>query len=243
MNIIKNAFLVLFAGFILLLACEPPEFAPVPRRERTYLHILNANPTLTGVDVEFRTFDESSLIAQNLGFPRSWPTTGYASLLTGAHPDSLKSDSLRVVFMDVYKPNTTDSLLPTRLLNLSREGRSTICLIDSFGKPLLVKTVDNYQRPKGDSSNVRFLNLNSNTLSVTLETKDSELEIERLNFLNYSSFSRIGAGIHTFYYRDDFTGKILDSVPNFNVKPRHTYSFYFTQDAGKNLGGVEILEQ
>lgn len=243
MSLIKNAFLVLFSGILLLWACEPPSFDPIPPRERTYLHLLNANPILPGIDVEFRTYDETSLIAQNLGFAKSWPTTGYASLLTGAHPDSLATDSLRIVFMDVYLPNTTDSIIPTRSLNLSREGRSTICLIDSFGKPLLVKTVDNYERPKGDTSNVRFLNLNFNALSVTLVTKDSNFKIERLNFLNYSSFSRMGAGVHTFYYKDDFTGQILDSIPNFDVKPRHTYSFYFTQDAGRNLGGVEILEQ
>lgn len=242
MSFIKNASLVLLLGIVLLWSCEPPDFPPVPERERTYLHLLNANPILPGVDIEFRTFDESSLIAQNLGFAKSWPTTGYASLLTGAHPDSL-ADTSRIVFMDVYLPNTTDSIIPTRSLNLSREGRSTICLIDSFGKPLLVKTVDNYSRPKGDTANVRFLNLNFNTLSVTLVTKNSNLSIERLNFLNYSSFSRMPSGIHTFYYKDDFTGKILDSIPNFNVKPRQTYSFYFTQDAGKNLGGVEVLEQ
>lgn len=244
MSLNKNAFLVLFIPFLLFWACEPPGFDPIPPRERTYLHVLNANPQLPGVDLEFRTFDESSLIAQNLGFTRSWPTTGYASLLTGADPENINtSDSNRIVFMDVYLPNTSDSVVPTRSLNLSVDGRSTICLIDSFGKPLLVKTVDNYARPVGNISNVRFLNLNFNALSVTLETKESGLEIERLNFLNYSSFSQIDAGAYTFYFRDDFSGNILDSISNFTIKPRHTYSFYFTQDGGKNIGGVEILEQ
>ncbi|MEM6805786.1 MAG: hypothetical protein AAF696_30585 [Bacteroidota bacterium] len=244
MTLLKNSFLLLFLGVLLFWACEPPGFDPVPPRERTYLHVLNANPQLSGVDVEFRTFDEANLIAQNLRFARSWPTTGYASLLTGAKPDSATGpDSLRIVFMDVYQPNTTDSIVPTRALNLSIDGRSTICLIDSFGKPLLVKTVDNYDRPKGDTSNVRFLNLNFNALSVTLETKQTGLQIERLNFLNYSSFSRMPAGVYTFYYKDDFTGRILDSISNFEIEPRHTYSFYFTQDGGQNLGGVEILEQ
>ncbi len=87
------------------------------------------------------------------------------------------------------------------------------------------------------------MNLSPSALSVSLEFKEDTLAIERLTFLNYSGFKSLESRIHTAYFVNDFTNKIIDSVPRINIQPRHTYSFYLVNHNGVPLGGYEILDQ
>ena len=225
-----------------LQACRPPEFEPLPPRERTYLRVLHANSTLGSVNLKLSSFEESIQVGSGVHFKQSWPPTGYASLLTGALPDSTDSD-ISVVYMDVINNNNKDTIIPGEVLELLPERYSTHCLIDSFGKPIIVKTLDDIQPLKGLRSHLRFMNLSNAAPSVSLRSSVDTVRVERLNFLNYSKFSEVPSGTYNFYFVNDFTGAKLDSIKNFILKPRKTYSFFLVQNRGVASGGVEILEQ
>ena len=234
--------LFLLCTIFFLEACRPPEFDPLPPRERTYLRVLHANSSLGSVNLKLSSFEESIQVSSGIHFKESWPPTGYASLLTGASPDSTESN-LAVVYMDVLGSNNKDTIIPGKALELLPERYSTHCLIDSFGKPIIVKTLDDIQPLKGLRANVRFMNLSNVAPSVSLRTNVDTVRVDRLNFLNYSKFSEVPSGIYNFYFVNDFTGAKLDSIKNFTVKPRKTYSFFLVQNRGVASGGVEILEQ
>jgi hypothetical protein len=224
-----------------LTACQPEEFKPIPEKERTYFHILNAYSGFRGIDIKLLSFDEKRWIVDDLRFMESWPETGYSSLLTAPDPDSV--DGRDGVTFQVYEHTTKTALVTDLSLVLPANTYTTFCLIDSFGKPLLVKTVDNIRKVE-DPSNalIRFMNLSYRTLSVSMKTTDDSVNIDELNYLNYSVLAEFPAGKRTFVFINDLTGNVIDSVSGLDVKPGKAYSFYLTEGFNGPTADYEILD-
>ncbi len=224
--------------FFLFTACNSNQIEPLPAKERTSLHFLHAHSLPGNVDLRLITQDAPRLIADDVSFMESWPASGYASLLTPADPDSTGRYLLR---LEVLKNSNKTLLVPEEALSLLPNTAATLILIDSFGKPLLVRTIDNYSPSKGDTANVRYMNLNYTYRSVSLETKNAAITIPNKNFLNFSSYKHYPTGVYTFLFKDDITKKVLDSIPNFSIQARKLYNFYLTNRQGVPEGNVEVL--
>jgi hypothetical protein len=225
-----------------LVSCETDSFEPVPKKARTYLHFLNAYSGVGAVDLELTTYNQTQAVADGLGFLQAWPQNGYASLLITPGQDSIASISS--LTMDVLDHQSKTSVIPSRVLKLAPDVFTTYCLIDSFGKPMVVRTADRIEEePKGPNALMRFMNISPNALSVSLEVKEDSIAIERLNFLNYSGFKSIPRGTYTFYYVNDFTQRLIDSIPNVEIRQGHVYSFYLVNNNNIPIGGYEILDQ
>ncbi|MCB0835156.1 MAG: hypothetical protein KDE26_03955 [Bacteroidetes bacterium] len=238
----KSSVLIIFVLIMLgLTACKEEQFKPIPEKERTYFHILNAYTGFSGIDVKLLSFDENRWIADDLGFKDSWPKTGYASLLTAPDPDSV--DGRDGVTFQVYEHTTKTALVTDLSLVLPPNTYTSFCLIDSFGKPLLVKTVDNIRKVEDPKKAlIRFMNIEYKTLSVTMKTTDDSVNIEKLNYLNYSTFAEFPAGKKTFLFINDFTGNVIDSISNLEIKPGKAYSFYLTEGYNGPTADYEILD-
>lgn len=241
MQYMKVISCALILGLIFLFGCETDDpFGPAPERERTFMHFLNAYSDLSGVDIRLTSFEEKRVVADGVTFKKGWPISGYASLLTTPDPDSVNGKgAITVEFLDT---GSKESVVPARTLKLAADVHSTICLIDSFGKPLIVKTVDNFIDPAPGKALVRFMNLDYKTLSVTLYSSDDSVRIPRLNFLNYSTFNETEPGEKDFIFFNDFTGNVLGTIQNVDLKARKAYSFFLTNKDGTPSVGYEILD-
>ena len=224
-----------------LIACEPEPFDPIPAKERTYFHLLNAYSGFSGVDIKLLSFDEKRNLVDDFGFKESWPKNGYASLLTAPDPDSI--DGRVGVTFQVFEHQTKTALVTDLSLVLPPETYTTFCLIDSFGKPLLVKTVDNIREVENpQKALLRFMNLEYKALSATMISTDDSVRIEKLNYLNYSTFAEFPIGTKTFHFINDFTGNVIDSIPNVDIRTGKAYSFYLTEGPNGPTADYEILD-
>ena len=223
-----------------LLSCEEDPFEPLPERERAGLHVLNVFSDVQSVDIRLESFEETRRVAERLRFGESWPQTGYATLATS--PEPADSNTTGGTIIKVLDNADKSEIVRSRPIGLIGGSNASYCLVDSFGSPLLVKTVDLQEEVKGDSANVRFMNLNSFILSCSLRSADGSIVISNMNFLTFSKFEKVGTSRQTFYFIDDFSGFRLDSIPNFKIEPRKAYSFYLAQQQGESVGGVEILD-
>lgn len=225
----------------ILIGCQPTELPEAPERERTYLHVLNAFSGLPkGFDMRFTYFEKKQFAVDGLRFKEAWPPSGYASLLTEVATDS--SQETVKVEVDVLNNHDKSNLYAAFPLDLTAGAKTTVCLIDSFGKPLLVKTIDEPLAYEGNTANIRYMNLNAILRSTSLVAKADTFRVPQLNFLNYSSYELIPSGTYTFYFVNDITGNRLDSISRINIRPNQAYSFYLTQQNGFPVGGYEILE-
>lgn len=238
----KHTFLLFFPVLLLWTACETPVFeAPAPR-ERTYLHFLNANDAYPSIDVEVNSYEQDQLWARDLAFLESWPKGGYASLLTVPDEDTLNNIQGGIE-VEIREAGTSNVLVPSTMLKLNADIQATLCLVDSFGKPILVKTIDIMPEKTGELAHIRFMNVNSYHLSVSLVVQGEDVQIQNLNFLNYSSFRTLEEGRYTFQFVDDFSGKVLVSLEDMEVKRHQVYNFLLTHQGGQAVGDVERLER
>ncbi|MEM6347514.1 MAG: hypothetical protein AAF927_26745 [Bacteroidota bacterium] len=231
-----------FCSLILLTACQNPEpFPEVPKKERALLHVLHAYAPQK-IDLEITQYQQANTVADGLDFLESWPTAGYAALLVNPSEDSAaNSQELAINILD---HNSKDVLVPTPEFRLSEEFPTTLCIIDSFGSPMVVRTADDYSdEMEPGNGQIRFLNLSPSVLSVSLVAKNDSFAIENFNFLNYSEFEQIPQGRKTFYFVNDFTDERIDSIVNIDIRSRHTYSFFLVNDENRPIAGYEILDQ
>lgn len=232
---------ILVLLLLLLHACNPLPFEEeeLPTRERSSLHILNLYSGSEAIDITLNTPLNTQSLAKELSFKAGWPENGYASLLVGTQPDTNPSNSL---FLEIFDNSTGEALITPEELSLAPNIYSSIMLIDSFEKPLLVKTIDNFSEVRGDSvAQIRFVNVNRFRLSVSLVSKNGALAVQNLNFLNYSSFRTAPVGTYTFFFKDDFSGVILDSISHVPLRARSVYNFFLTSENDQPTGGYEIL--
>ena len=236
----KNLLNLLLYGVLLLFGwgcTEESQFDPV-ERNRTYLHFLNAFPGREAVDITFETFDQTQDIASDLRFLESWPNNGYASLLTSTDTVNGKGG----VLIYVKDHETGDDLVPPIFKNLTGDRQFTFILMDSVGKPIVVRAEDgvNIEEP---AAYVRLMNVNRFVQSASLQTKQGEEIIRSLNWLNYSSYQSVIPQTYTFYIVNDQTGLPLDSVTNVALRFNKSYSFFLTHDAAGNpVGGLRVLD-
>ena len=227
--------LVLFVS-----ACRETPFDPI-EQSRTYLNILNAYGPTDKVDVYLRSYESDGLFAGNVDFMESWPNGGYASMITTSGFDSLEKEP--DTWLRVLERSTGNTIIPEEGFRLNPEVRASVVLIDSFGKAKIVKTIDVFESPGDTAANVRFMNVNYTMASVSLRTSDdSTLNIERLNFLNYSKFSQIPPGTYDFEFVFDQTASVVTSLPAMRIEAGRTYSFFLTQQGGAPQVGVERLD-
>lgn len=238
----KNVVGFLFVLTLLIVACEENQLEPVPEKERTYLRVLNAYSSDVAIDIDIQSFGEKKQVAENLFFKNAWPKSGYASLLAPTFDQDTTGETTNFVidFYDHIPPNAL--LVPQYSVYLYPERKLSVCLVDSFGKPMVVRIPDNFLPPRPGNANFRFMNISHRVLSASLIAKNDTLKIDRLNFLNYSTFKQFPAKTYTFYFIDDFTGRHLDSIPNLEVRPGQTLRFFLVNQQGKPSGGYEILE-
>ncbi|GAB4427422.1 MAG: hypothetical protein OHK0039_45720 [Bacteroidia bacterium] len=223
-----------------LTGCQEDPIGPSQERVRTYLRVLNAYSKLPGgVDVRFRSYGESRIVADGVRFREGWPTTGYASLLTFLEADTSELRSRGTIEV---LDHSTKEVIYIQEFFFTPETQTTLAVVDSFGKPLVVKTIDLPKAFTPGTVNVRFMNLSSALRSVSLRSADDSIDIDRLNFLNYSSFELHLADVYTFYFINDLTGYKIDSITSLNLSARKSYSFYLTQTNGFPVPGYEILE-
>ncbi len=216
---------------------EETQFNPV-NRERTFLHFLNAFPGKEAVDITFETFDEVQEVANELRFLESWPNNGYASLLTSTDTVNGKGG----VVIHVLDHQTGEELVPPIFKNLTGGNQFTFILMDSLGKPIVVRAIDRVDAEE-PAAFVRLMNVNRFISSASLQTKGGDEVIRSLNYLNYSSYQSVIPQTYTFYIMNDQTGVPLDSIPNVRLKFNKSYSFFLTHDAGGNpVGGVRELD-
>lgn len=239
LNSMRNL-LLLFLSVIGFLSCEDNPLTPFPERERAGLHVLNVYGGVNAIDLRLESFEETRRIAEGIRFGESWPGTGYASLATS--PEPADSNTIGGTVIKVLDNADKSELVPNRPIGLIGGSNASYCLVDSFGTPLLVKTVDVFPDVKGDTVNIRFMNLNGFILSCSLLSADGAVLISNMNFLNFSKFYQVPAARQTFYVVNDFTGTVIDSIPDFQIQARKAYSFYLAQSNGDAFADVEILD-
>lgn len=231
-----------FCSLILLMACQNPEpFPDVPKKERALLHVLHAYESQK-IDLEITQYDQATTVADGLDFLESWPTAGYAALLVTPSIDSTSnSQELEITILD---HNSKEVFVKTPEFTLTKEFPTTLCIIDSFGSPMVVRTADDYsEEMEAGNGQIRFLNLSPSILSVSLVAKNDSFAIENFNFLNYSEFTQIPQGRKTFYFINDFTDERIDSIVNIDIRTRHSYNFFLVNNANRPVAGYEILDQ
>lgn len=236
-NIVLSSILV---SLLLLAGCKPDDpFTPV-KQSRTSLNLLNAYSPANKVDVYLRSFESNGLLASSVTFMESWPKGGYASLITTSGFDSLEREP--DTYLRMTERGTNKEIIPEEGFRLNPDVRSTVVLIDSVGKAKLVKTIDVFEAPGDTAANVRFMNVNHTMTSVTCQTPDSTLLIEKLNFLNYSSFNKMPPGTYNFEFISDQTRTVISTLTGVNIEKGHTYNLFLTQKGAAPRAGIERLE-
>jgi|GEM_PF-3209558 len=231
-------FLSIALGVVLILsACDRNNLTPLDPQKRAFLQVVNLYPGAPSMDVFFDLYESSTKITGDLEFLESWPSVGYASLLTRAQ-DTLESD----VLLRVVNSTSQDEIIPTESLKLIPEQRTTFCIVDSFGKPILVRTLDLLGTLSETQVRVRFMNLSAGTLSASLVARDESIEINGLNFLNYSSFRDMQPGSYDFDIVDDFTGEVIYTLSGVNLLAGKAYSFLLVNDDTGAVGTYYLLE-
>lgn len=229
--------LIGLVSIILFQACEQtPEITPP--RERSFLSVIHAFDDIQSIDIDLESFSETKTVASAVQFNSSWPQDGYASLLSEA--GSGVQDTGVVIILKDWR--SKEQISPKRVLSLYPGGRTTVGIIDSFGKADLVQIQDDFQTPEPGRSNLRFMNLCHLYPAVDMISIDDSIRIEKINYLLASKFTQYPSGRTTIYLKHSFTGEKIDSLTNINLRARKTYNIYLTQERDSPKFGIIELE-
>ncbi len=241
---LQRPFSVIFLAIVLALsACTPEEFQKPVAQKRFSYRFSNLNARVDPIDVRLSTADDVDWLGFDITFEGKEPREGYGSVLVTV--DSSQRDSSDVLFFDILDNRSKEPI--TQGLEFNSEVSdvtdfpASLFLVDSFGKPVLVRTLDDFDDPQDGTAGIRFVNMNYLFVSVSLEVKNDTTVIDRKNFLNSSGFEYVGAGNRTIYLRNDLTQTLIDSIPNLTMKAGRVYSVYFTQKMGNPVIGYEKL--
>lgn len=239
----RISLLSLFCLLVLWSSCDQETFEqPIPE-ERFFYRFINMNPNLPPVDVRVRTIDDVKWLAYDVKFEEAEPIEGFSSVLIPI--DTISRDTADFIFIDILDHRSKEPVVPPLELGTIGDQRvkdpSTIVLIDSFGSKYRVAREENFDVPSNGTAAIRFFNVNSQYISVSLSVKDDTTSIDQYNFLTYSPFEYVKAGKRTIYYENDLTGAIIDSFPNFDLMLGGVYSFYIGQKDGETRVGYEKL--
>ncbi|MEL6135228.1 MAG: hypothetical protein AAFR59_17865, partial [Bacteroidota bacterium] len=199
---------------ILLWSCTPEIEAPLPQT-RYNLRFMNFNSRAEPVDIRLREGTTSQIATDDLGFEDFWPIDGYASLLVTARDTFSEVDSTLLTYLDILDNRTKEVLFEPIELGIFKFP-SSVAIIDSFGKSIVIQTADDFEIPEGGFSTFRFFNFNQNFSSVSLEIKNDTVLTRSNAFLNSSGFLTTTSGKKTLYFVNNLSRTIIDSIPNFN---------------------------
>ncbi len=220
--------LLMIAIFAFIQGCKEKLPDPVPERKRAYLHFINLHPDYNGIDCNIESFETKGFLFNDLGYIKTWPQGGYASLLAMQSEDSLGK---AWISFQLQNHQTGDSILPKQSLKLFEEKAATMILLkDQSGAPLLVKTLDNFATDDDTTTFVRFMNFDESIASATLISQDSSVLIDNLSYLNYTGFRAFKKGIYDLVVLDKGTGDTLAFFPGKNLSLRRNYSFFIVKN-------------
>lgn len=246
-NLFPLIFSVLAAGF---LACDTETYVKPQPQERFYYRFVNLNSRLDPVDVRLNSTEGLEWLGFELKFEESKPSQGYSSVLVNVDSvggTSTARDTSHYLFFEVIDNRSKKTVVPSLELGSLGEfigdGPQSVFLIDSVGRPILIRTKDLYESPKGGKAGIRFINLNDSYVSVSLELKGDTTVIPQRNFLNSSMFVYPNAETRTVYFRNDRPPReIIDSIQNVPLSPGRVYSFYFAKNGNEPVSGYYILK-
>lgn len=235
---------LLFITVFSLLSCNSDSpFETDTDQSRVFVHVLNVYPHVPSVDIRFVSLGDTQIVARSLPFNKSWPESGYASLLIDLSRDTLL-DALSNTFIEVWDHEEQILLRsPFNLKNSFSEQYRTLILADSFQSPLLVSTVDFPGRLPDSVANARLVNVDPNytEFSASLALANSDFRIPYRAFLNYSAFRPLPVGQRTIYFVNDRTDVAIDSITDLNVEADKVYYFYMAHDGAKPVVGYKLL--
>ncbi|MCI4669297.1 MAG: hypothetical protein MRZ79_14275 [Bacteroidia bacterium] len=232
-------------------ACTPETYeAPIPQ-ERLYYRFVNLNNRADPIDVRLNSTDGLEWLGYDLKFEENKPGQGYSSVLINV--DTFKNeftnrDTSQYLFLEILDHRSQKLVVDPLELGTLGQGAGDLpqswFFIDSFNNPILIRTNDDFESPKGGKAGIRFVNVNSNYVSVSLVIKESSTSIEQRNFLNSSRFFYPEAGVKTVYFVNDLApgNGIIDSIPDVNLQAGRVYSFYFAQKENEPVVGYYILK-
>lgn len=231
---------LLLISLLALYSCQPDGLEPETTRERTFVHFLHTYSPQPKVDIRLNTTDQRQTLVDGLEFGQGWPQSGYASLIIDVR-DTAGRATNETLFQIVEHTNK-DSLMPDRRSNLVKDLRQTRFLVDSFGKPILAETIDNSDKAPAGEAYVKFVNLSYLVPSASLVSQNDSVRLSQVAFLGASELKTTEAGSYTFYLINDFSGGILDSIPNLTLNSRRNYRFFLAHNNGVPGLGWELLE-
>lgn len=234
-----------FYGWALILffgigACQPDSLEPETTRERTFVRFLHTYSPTPKVDIRMTDSTQSQILVDGLSFGEGWPVSGYASLIINAGDTAGKAtpETVFKVLTHVDK----DSLMPDRRSNLVKDLKQTRFLVDSFGKPILAETIDSDQEAPAGEANIKLVNLSYLLPSASVVSRNDSVRLEQVAFLGASEQKSTEAGTYTFYLINDFSGGVLDSIPNLSLRSRRNYRFFIAHSNGVPGLGWELLD-
>jgi hypothetical protein len=228
-----NRFLLL-CGLGLLLsgtACNNADsFPEVPAQKRTNIRLFNGY-FRSPVDVRLNTFGgEVRFLVNRLTYAHSWPEGGYADLLT--RRGDVETSGADSIALDVVAYNIDTFLIEKYPENLPPETFASFYVVDSIGKPVMVKTSDDFIRPGAGQATYRFINLYPQLNSVSFESSLDTLGFDRFTFLNYSSFASVSSGVRTMRVINDSSGGTIATLEDVDLLSGGVYVFYLLNRNG-----------
>jgi hypothetical protein len=204
---------------------------------RTYLNVLQADPGLARVELRLAYDGKNQTATSDLRFGKSWPASGYASLLTYDSEDTLRN----LGQMTILDHASGDTVFSAQKLSLNADSRNLYAVVDSVGSPILIRTKYTQDPPHSGKARVQYMNLCHFIRSTSLlAPQQDSFEVRRMSFLTLAS-DEIEAGSYTFYFVNDLSSTRLDSL-TLSLQPRKVYNFFLTHESGVPQGAYTILE-
>lgn len=219
-------------------ACQRVDDLPeAPVQRRTHVRVFNAY-FRSPVDFRLHTFGgEVRFLTNRLTYGHAWPEGGYASLLT--RRGDVQTPAADSIALDVIAYNVDTLLIEQYPENLPPETFASFYVVDSLGKPVMVKTSDDFIQPAVNQATYRFINLYPQLNSVSFESQQDTLDFDRFTFLNYSSFASVRSGPRTVRVVNDNTGSPVAPPLDVNLESGGVYVFYLLNDNGNPVFGYE----
>lgn len=219
----KRLPIIALAALLFTFGCKEKD--PVkPDRGRSFLHILGAVDS-DSMRVTLDYYNANDVVIDDFYYHRNFPIRGYADLEAGGKPDEFGNGKLLVSLNTQPFANIVeDTLMAPRAIELVRDEKATICFVDSFGTPILLKVKDTPGLADADNAQVRFMNLSSAQGAVSLTTSGGAFNISGITFLGNSEFQAVPDGQYDVQVRDA-GGNVIATLPLF-INGYTTYTFY-----------------
>lgn len=236
----KYTLLPVIAIFLLSLVSgcdQDPE--PVTVEKRAYVRFFNSFGD-AAVNLRFRTYGETRFLTDRLMPRTSWPQGGYTSLLT-RYTGEGPIEGLDSVYFDVEHYDADTLMIKDYRESLPEGSYSTLYVVDSVGKLIMAITRDQFDRPTGNSSAYRFINLYPFYNSVGLESSNAadslDFSFNSLEFLGHSGFREVPSGRRTLSAIRTQGQITVDSVSQVKLDAGGVYVFVLM-----DVNGIPVLD-